>query len=73
MEQTELQHSIFNAPVPGAAPTSTPAAAAKAPTSGGDQTMTDVNDAGGRGQKRTRDSDEESDEDVAMEEDSDDE
>lgn len=71
VEQTELQQSIFNAPVPGAAPVSTPAAATKAPTSG-DQTMTDVSDAGNRGQKRTRDSDEESDEDVAMEEDSDD-
>lgn len=73
VEQTELQQSIFNAQAPGAAPASTPAAVPKAPASGGDQTMTDANDAGNRGQKRTRDSDEESDEDVAMEEDSDDE
>jgi U2 small nuclear ribonucleoprotein B'' len=72
VEQTELQQSIFNAPVPGAS-VATSEAASKPPASGDDETMTDANDAANRGQKRTRDSEDESDEDVAMEEDSDDE
>jgi U2 small nuclear ribonucleoprotein B'' len=72
VEQTELQQSIFNAPPPGTAQAPAPAAASRpAPTA--DQTMTDANGADNRGQKRTRDSEDESDEDVAMEEDSDDE
>lgn len=67
VEQTELQQSIFNAPLPGSAlekPT-VPAAS---------QTAKDAEADENRGQKRTRDEeDEESEEDVAMEEDSDDE
>lgn len=67
MEQTELQQSIFNAPPPGSAfekPT-VPAATQVSKTD-----ETDEN----RGQKRTRDEeDEDSEGDVAMEEDSDDE
>lgn len=61
VEVTDLQHSIFSAPVPGS---STPAAPAVPPSSAT------------AGQKRTRDEEEEeedSDSDVAMEEDSDDE
>jgi U2 small nuclear ribonucleoprotein B'' len=74
VEQTELQQSIFNAPPPGTAPKPSglppkPAAAAAA----ADSEMKDVDAAGNRGQKRTRDSEDESEEDVAMEEDSDDE
>ncbi|OPB46875.1 RNA recognition domain-containing protein [Trichoderma guizhouense] len=66
VEQTELQQSIFNAPLPGTAPEkpTTPAAGQAA------KNAEDEN----RGQKRTRDEEEEeSEEDVAMEEDSDDE
>lgn len=74
---TDLQQSIFNAPVPGA-----PAAAPSAPhglparPSGVDQTMADAGTPESRGTKRPRDEksdEEESDSDVAMEEDSDDE
>ncbi|KAG9253248.1 uncharacterized protein F5Z01DRAFT_159468 [Emericellopsis atlantica] len=73
VEQTELQQSIFNAPPPGAAAPATtgsglPAKPAAAPA---DQQMKDA-ETDARGQKRTRD-DEDSDSDVAMEEDSDDE
>lgn len=66
VEQTELQQSIFNAPLPGTAPEKpTGPAASQAAKSAEDEN---------RGQKRTRDEEEEeSEEDVAMEEDSDDE
>ncbi|KJZ78385.1 hypothetical protein HIM_02423 [Hirsutella minnesotensis 3608] len=70
VEQTDLQRSIFDAPLPASAQ------ATKAPPkpAGTDQVMTDGQDSESRGQKRTRDEeDEESEEDVAMEEDSDDE
>lgn len=66
MEQTELQQSIFNAPPPGAAfekPT-VPAASQASKNDEADEN---------RGQKRIRDEDEDSEGDVAMEEDSDDE
>ncbi|KAK5990772.1 U2 small nuclear ribonucleoprotein B'' [Cladobotryum mycophilum] len=70
VEQTELQQSIFNAPPPGTATTGSSLPAK--PAGGADQAMKDVDD--NRGQKRTRDEeDEDSEEDVAMEEDSDDE
>lgn len=72
VEQTELQQSIFNALPPGTAQAPAPAAASR-PAPAADQPMTDANGADNRGQKRTRDSEDESDEDVAMEEDSDDE
>lgn len=66
VEQTELQQSIFNAPLPGTA-TEKPTA----PAAG--QAAKNAEDEN-RGQKRTRDEEEEeSEEDVAMEEDSDDE
>jgi U2 small nuclear ribonucleoprotein B'' len=72
VEVTDLQQSIFNAPVPGA-----PAPAPKLPPkpSGGDQVMTDAVTPESRGVKRPREEEqeEESDEDVAMEEGSDDE
>ncbi|KAM6486157.1 hypothetical protein HDV62DRAFT_353275 [Trichoderma sp. SZMC 28011] len=66
VEQTELQQSIFNAPLPGtAAEKPTVPAAGQAAKNAEDEN---------RGQKRTRDEEEEeSEEDVAMEEDSDDE
>ncbi|KAH6608637.1 U2 small nuclear ribonucleoprotein B'' [Trichoderma cornu-damae] len=66
VEQTELQQSIFNAPLPGSAPekTTAPAAGQVAKNAEADEN---------RGQKRNRDEEEDSDEDVAMEEDSDDE
>ncbi|KAM0446662.1 hypothetical protein ACHAO4_009334 [Trichoderma viride] len=67
VEQTELQQSIFNAPPPGSAfekPT-VPAATQASKNDEADEN---------RGQKRTRDEeDEDSEGDVAMEEDSDDE
>lgn len=68
VEQTQLQQSIFNAPVAGSAP------AAKAPA-GADHVMNDAGTPESRGQKRTREDEDEEDseEDVAMEEDSDDE
>ena len=68
VEQTELQQSIFNAPPAGGA-----AASSTGPKPPADQPMQDAGSPAGRGQKRTRDSDAESDEDVAMDEDSDDE
>ncbi|KAH0526507.1 hypothetical protein TsFJ059_009815 [Trichoderma semiorbis] len=66
VEQTELQQSIFNAPLPGTVPEKpTVPAAGQAAKNAEDEN---------RGQKRTRDEEEEeSEEDVAMEEDSDDE
>ena len=68
---TDLQQQIFNAPVPGTASTSAPSLPPKPPT-GGDQVMADAGTD--RGTKRVReDEPEESDSDVAMEEDSDDE
>ncbi|KAF7557664.1 hypothetical protein G7046_g5994 [Stylonectria norvegica] len=74
VEQTELQQSIFNAPLPGAAPGSGLPAR---PSTTTDQVMKDAGSTDGRGQKRTRDDEEDSeddddDDDVAMEEDSDD-
>lgn len=68
VEQTQLQQSIFNAPLPGSAPSKPPAAA--------DHVMKDAGTPESRGQKRGRDDedeDEDSEGDVAMEEDSDDE
>lgn len=70
VEQTELQQSIFNAPPPGAA---TGSGLPAKPTTAADQVMKDAGTPESRGQKRTRDEEDESDEDVAMEEDSDDE
>ncbi|EHA53654.1 hypothetical protein MCOR27_001644 [Pyricularia oryzae] len=75
VEVTELQHSIFNAPVPGATSTSSGAAGLPSkPVSSADTVMKDADAPdGGRGQKRGRDEEEEEeDSDVAMEEDSDD-
>ncbi|PHH88675.1 hypothetical protein CDD83_7243 [Cordyceps sp. RAO-2017] len=67
VEQTELQKSIFDAP-----PSASAQATAKAANTG-DQTMKDADAPEGRGQKRTRaDESDESEGDVAMEEDSDD-
>lgn len=74
---TDLQQSIFNAPVPGAPTTTAPSLPSK--PSGGDQPMTDAAATESRGVKRPREEDkeeeqgEESDQDVAMEEESDDE
>lgn len=73
VEVTELQQSIFNAPVPGSA-----AAQSSLPAKpqGVDRVMEDAGTPESRGQKRARedeDEDEEEDSDVAMEEDSDDE
>jgi hypothetical protein len=69
VEQTQLQQSIFNAPLPGSAPSKPPAAV--------DQVMKDAGTPESRGQKRGReeeeDEGEDSEGDVAMEEDSDDE
>ncbi|KAG5951999.1 hypothetical protein E4U57_006457 [Claviceps arundinis] len=73
VEQTSLQQSIFNAPRPGTTPSKPPPAA----DSPDDQVMTDAATPEKRGQKRTReendDDGEDSEGDVAMEEDSDDE
>ncbi|KAG6161693.1 hypothetical protein E4U11_003219 [Claviceps purpurea] len=73
VEQTSLQQSIFNAPRPGTTPSKLPPAA----DSPDDQVMADAATPEKRGQKRTReenDNDEEDSEgDVAMEEDSDEE
>ncbi len=78
---TELQQSIFNAP-PSAAATTTqkapPPGLLKPSTAGADHTMEDARSPSTSiaGQKRMReeeDDDVDSDEDVAMEEDSDDE
>ncbi|KAJ4271969.1 hypothetical protein NW762_000678 [Fusarium torreyae] len=71
VEQTELQQSIFNAPPPGSAPAPGSGLPAK-PAANVDHVMDDAGTPeSARGQKRTRD-DEDSDSDVAMEEDSDD-
>ncbi|POR36530.1 U2 small nuclear ribonucleoprotein B [Tolypocladium paradoxum] len=70
-EQTELQRSIFDAPPPGSAPA---ASIPAKPVNVADHIMNDAGTPESRGQKRTRDDeDDESEEDVAMEEDSDDE
>ena len=69
VEQTELQQSIFNAPLPGGSGTGLPAK----PSTTVDHVMKDAGTPESRGQKRGRDSEDESEEDVAMEEDSDDE
>lgn len=73
VEQTALQQSIFNAPPPsstGAPGTGLPAK----PAAATDQPMKDASvEPDARGQKRTRDEEDESDSDVAMEEDSDEE
>ncbi|KAH6689043.1 hypothetical protein F5X68DRAFT_204846, partial [Plectosphaerella plurivora] len=72
VEVTSLQQRIFNAPTSGA-PAAAPAAGAPAPAkSAGDQTMRDTASPDTRGQKRQRDDEDDSDSDVAMEEDSDD-
>ncbi|KAK4186455.1 U2 small nuclear ribonucleoprotein B [Podospora australis] len=70
VEITDLQQSIFNAPVPGAPSAGVPAKPANA-----DQVMKDAASPDTRGVKRPREEEgqEESDSDVAMEEDSDDE
>lgn len=70
---TDLQQSIFNAPVPGAATTTT-ALPSKPPTAA-DHSMTDAATPESRGTKRPRDeeNEEEFDSDVAMEEESDEE
>ena len=82
VEMTETQQSIFNAPPPSSSAATTNAAAAtpsaahtpqgvpSRPSQGTDQPMTDAADPDNRGQKRPRD-EEDSDEDVAMEEESD--
>ncbi|KAH6634389.1 hypothetical protein B0J18DRAFT_416068 [Chaetomium sp. MPI-SDFR-AT-0129] len=75
VEVTDLQQSIFNAPVPGA-PATVPGIPPK-PT-GTDHVMTDAGTPENRGVKRAREDEqeaeeEESDEDVAMEEESEDE
>ncbi|KAM5355936.1 hypothetical protein ACJ41O_002582 [Fusarium nematophilum] len=71
VEQTELQQSIFNAPPPGSAPAPGAGLPAK-PAANVDHVMKDAGTPDSRGQKRTRDDEDDSDEDVAMEEDSDD-
>ncbi|TQN73783.1 U2 small nuclear ribonucleoprotein B [Colletotrichum shisoi] len=72
-EVTDLQKSIFNAPAPGTASGSAaPGSAAAKPSASGDQPMGDAQASDARGQKRTRDEEDDEDSDVAMEEDSDD-
>ncbi|KAK8925389.1 hypothetical protein H634G_10896 [Metarhizium anisopliae BRIP 53293] len=69
VEQTQLQQSIFNAPPPGSAAPAKPPAAV-------DHVMNDAGTPESRGQKRGREDEgegEDSESDVAMEEDSDDE
>lgn len=79
VEVTDLQQSIFNAPLPGASAGAAPAAARSLPSKppGADHVMADAGTPESRGVKRAREEDEEkedeSDEDVAMEEESDDE
>ncbi|KAJ4297144.1 hypothetical protein N0V88_004062 [Collariella sp. IMI 366227] len=78
VEVTDLQQSIFNAPVPGAPATGAPPAAPGLPSkpSGVDHVMADAGTPESRGVKRPREEEEqeeESDQDVAMEEESDDE
>ena len=76
VEVTDLQQSIFNAPVPNGQ-AQAPGFQAKLPPAG-DAVKKDAQEAENRGVKRPRDEkdeeeEEESDSDVAMEEDSDDE
>jgi U2 small nuclear ribonucleoprotein B'' len=83
VEVTDLQQSIFNAPVPGssAAPISTSVGTGiglpSKPPGGADHLMNDAATPESRGQKRPRDEEEEEEDDsegdVAMEEDSGDE
>ena len=70
VEQTQLQQSIFNAPLPGSAEAKP--AETKVPA-GVDHVMNDAGTPESRGQKRTRDEDDESDGDAEMEVESDDE
>ncbi|KAK4038747.1 hypothetical protein C8A01DRAFT_17197 [Parachaetomium inaequale] len=75
VEVTDLQQSIFNAPVPGA-PAAAPSLPSKPP--GADHVMADAGTPESRGVKRPREEEEEereeeSDQDVAMEEESDEE
>lgn len=72
VEQTELQQSIFNAPPPGTGAVPGSGLPAK-PAAQVDHVMKDAGSPEERGQKRNRDDEDESDSDVAMEEDSDDE
>lgn len=79
VEMTETQQNIFNAPPPSStagAPSTTAAAPPphglpSRPSQSTDHATTDAKSPDNRGQKRPRDEEEESDEDVAMEEDSD--
>ncbi|KAI1758911.1 RNA-binding domain-containing protein [Hypoxylon sp. FL1150] len=80
VEMTEAQQSIFNAPAPGASTTTDTTAAPPGlpakPSQALGPTITDAASPDTRGQKRPREeeeAEEDSDEDVAMEEDSDDE
>ncbi|KAI1350184.1 hypothetical protein F5Y01DRAFT_316130 [Xylaria sp. FL0043] len=81
VEMTEVQQSIFNAPAPtssaaSAAPTSTSHGLPAKPPQAANVPVANAPSPDTRGQKRARDEEdemEESDEDVAMEEDSDDE
>lgn len=75
VEVTDLQQTIFNAPVPGAAAPPAPHGLPSKPP-GVDHAMADASTPDSRGVKRLREEkeeEEESDSDVAMEEDSDDE
>lgn len=72
---TDLQQSIFNAPVPRGGSSTTHGLPSR-PPGGGDQAMADAGTPESRGMKRPREENEEgeeSDSDVAMEEDSEDE
>lgn len=73
-EMTDLQHSIFNAPLPGSTPTAATPAPSGLPARPQAATPASAETADNRGQKRQREEDEDEDEDsdVAMEEDSDD-
>lgn len=75
VEVTDLQQSIFNAPAPGtAAAASATSSLPSKPITAVDHVMADANTPESRGTKRTRKEEEnDSDSDVAMEEDSDDE
>ncbi|KAJ4421396.1 hypothetical protein N0V82_003777 [Gnomoniopsis sp. IMI 355080] len=72
-EMTDLQHSIFNAPVPGSAPAAASPAPSGLPARPQAAPPASAETAENRGQKRQReDEDEDEDSDVAMEEESDD-
>ncbi|SPQ18173.1 98ceeef0-2ac6-4293-be16-fee04c23634d [Thermothielavioides terrestris] len=79
VEVTDLQQSIFNAPVPGSSTTGAPPAATGLPSKppgGADHAAADAGTPESRGVKRPREEEEpeeESDQDVAMEEESDEE